>query len=94
MFIQKSEKKSDIEKSILSRIDMWMDVNVSNSRKILLTASNKEFEQIKSEYNAIVVKDAGLTELDPGTETVLVLYPLLKDERSKILKRLQLFKKD
>lgn len=39
---------------------------------IVLEASDKKFEEAKSP-NAYVVKDKGLTEVKPGTETVLAM---------------------
>ena len=60
--------------------------------KIAYGADAKEFQKIKDQLEPITVKDAGLTEIEPGTETVMVFYPLYKDERPKLLKRLQLLK--
>lgn len=60
--------------------------------KIVLGADTKEFNKLKEEYDPIVVVDAGLTEITPNSETVICLYPMFKDERSKTLKRLQLLK--
>lgn len=37
-------------------------------------------------------KDAGLTEVDPGTETVMALWPMRKSERPPLVKRLQTLK--
>lgn len=58
-------------------------------RKVVLKASDKEFEKIKVELDCFVVKDAGLTQVDPGSETCLVLWPIKKSTRPKIIKRLQ-----
>lgn len=62
-------------------------------RKVVLVANEKEWEKVLAEnISKIVVKDAGLTELEPGTDTVIGLYPIRKSERSKIIKRLQTLK--
>lgn len=62
-----------------------------NYRKIVLGASDSEWDKIlKIEgLNFIVVKDLGLTEIDPG-ETVLALWPMKKSQCPKIVKRLRL----
>ena len=72
------------------RYDAWC--KKSNIAKITLTANTKEFNKIKEEYNPIVVVDAGHTEIPAGSETLICLYPMFKDERSKTLKRLQILK--
>ena len=64
----------------------------SKASKITLGVNTKEFNKIKEEYNPILVIDAGHTEIEAGSETVLCLYPMFKNERSKTLKRLQLLK--
>lgn len=61
-------------------------------RKIVLGGTAKDFEKIKAELQVFVVRDAGLTEIEPGTETVIVTWPILKSEQPKILSRLQVLK--
>jgi len=70
------------------RMRYWEDNDFHT--KIVLAASDKEWEKLKEEYDPIIVIDAGKTEIKSGSETVIVLWPMLKDERSKILKKLQL----
>ena len=85
--------KSPIHKfnlHLLHRRNAWK--YYSNIAKIVLSANTKEFNKIKEEYNPIVVTDAGHTEVPAGSETVICLYPMFKDERSKTLKRLQVMK--
>lgn len=62
---------------------------LSSYRKAVLKADDKEWEKLKQELDVFLVRDAGLTEVDPGSETVLVLWPMRKSERPKIVKRLQ-----
>jgi peptidyl-tRNA hydrolase len=83
----------DIDKSnidIHNRMMGWK--TDSRIGKIVLGANTNEFNKLKEEYDPIVVVDFGLTEIAPNTETVICLYPMFKDERSKTLKRLQLLK--
>jgi peptidyl-tRNA hydrolase len=63
-------------------------------RKITLIADRKEWIKLKAEFgtSAFIVVDAGLTELEPGTETVMGFLPMRKSNRPKILKRLQALK--
>lgn len=61
-------------------------------RKVSLVANDKEFEKIKNELYCVVVKDAGLTQVKPGSETVLAIWPMRKNDRPKLLKRLQVLK--
>jgi peptidyl-tRNA hydrolase len=60
--------------------------------KIVLGASTKDFNKIKTELKdqVVVVVDAGRTVVDPGTETCLGLLPVVKSLAPKIIKRCQL----
>ena len=60
-------------------------------RKVVLKADEKEWVKVKNELpnNSIIVVDAGLTELNPNTETVIGLWPMKRSERPKIIKKLQ-----
>jgi len=60
-------------------------------RKVMLGGKLKDFEKIKKELFVFVVRDAGLTEVESGTETVLATYPIRKSLQPKILSRLQLY---
>jgi PTH2 family peptidyl-tRNA hydrolase len=71
---------------------LMRDWITSSYRKVTLAADDKEWEKVKSELNCFLVRDAGYTELSPGSETVIALYPMLKSQRSKLLKRLQTLK--
>ena len=77
--------ESSVPKNIA---EPWMN---SGSTKIVLRASDSEFERAKREtQHALVVRDAGRTELEPETETALAVWPTKKSERPTILKRLRL----
>lgn len=68
------------------RMTLWLN---SSFRKCVLVAKDSQWERIKNELWCFVVRDAGLTEVDPGSETVLVLWPMRKSERPKLIQRLQ-----
>lgn len=62
-------------------------------RKVVLQADEKEWVRIKEECpENVVVVDAGLTELEPGTETVIGIWPMKKSQAPKTLRRLQVLK--
>jgi PTH2 family peptidyl-tRNA hydrolase len=61
-------------------------------RKVVLGGKLKDFEKIKSELLVFVVKDAGLTEVEPNTETVIATWPMLRSKCPKVLSRLQVLK--
>src|ERR1700720_2007821 len=68
---------------LLSIFGEWMR---SNFRKVILRASDKEWEKLKEEEkdnNMAMVVDAGLTQIPAGSETVIGLFPIRKSQRSK-----------
>lgn len=64
----------------------------SSYRKVVLRADDKEWERLKAELWCFLVRDAGLTEVESGSETVLVLWPMLKSEAPRVVRRLQVLK--
>lgn len=66
--------------------DMWVG---GSFRKVVLGGRKKDFEKIKKELDVFAIRDAGLTEVEPGTETVLVCWPMLKSTCPKTLQRLR-----
>lgn len=70
----------------MSAYQKWKKDNVG---KIVLRAKGSEWEKVKEAADH-VVRDAGHTELEPGSETVAVFWPMAKSNRHKLLKRLQL----
>ena len=77
----------------VSITEKWM---ARSFRKIALAGKTKDFKKIAEdpELSVFQVKDAGLTEVDPGTETVLVTWPMLKSEVPKFLKRLRVLQNE
>jgi peptidyl-tRNA hydrolase len=70
----------------------WM---ASSFRKVVLRASDKEWEKIKDTIPMdmrVMVVDAGLTQIAPGSETVIGLWPMRKSQVPKTVKRLQVLK--
>lgn len=71
---------------------LWLE---SSFRKVVLKADDKEWDKLKEIINydsRVIVVDAGLTELEPGTETIMGLFPMKKSEVPKVVKRLQVLK--
>ena len=91
---------ADIVSNILVADHLAMKSNdlfeewLNNSfRKVVLRASDHQFERMKKEItNHIVVVDAGLTEIESGSETVLGLWPMYRSTCPKYLTKLQVLK--
>lgn len=76
----------------LSLFEKWLDTSF---RKVSLKADDKEWQKVKAQLEPssfITVVDNGLTEIPAGSETVIGVWPMLKSERPKILKKLQVLK--
>ncbi len=71
------------------QFDSWMQ---DSFRKIVLRAKDGQWEKLKEQLECYVVRDAGFTEVAPGSETVIGLWPMRKSQRPDILKRLQVLK--
>lgn len=68
----------------------WMG---KSFRKVVLACKDKDWEKIKAAVpNHVVVVDAGLTEVNPGSETVIGLWPMRKSQAPKAVQRLQVLK--
>jgi peptidyl-tRNA hydrolase len=61
-------------------------------RKVVLGGTKKDFKEIISELPVFLVRDAGLTEVEPNSETVLVTWPMLKSTQPECLRQLQALK--
>lgn len=85
--IQDAHKKTITQTLLFNK---WH--NSPTHSKIVLAADTKEFNSLKETYadRCVVVRDAGRTEIPNGSETVIGLYPMRKDERCALLKRLRL----
>lgn len=62
-------------------------------RKVVLRAKENQWERLKSKLDLFVlVRDAGLTEVSPNSETVIGIWPIKKSERPNCLRKLQALK--
>lgn len=64
----------------------WIETSF---RKVVLRASDTRFERVKQELPCFLVRDAGLTEVPQGSETVLCLWPMRKSQAPKLISKLQ-----
>lgn len=55
---------------------------------IAYKANLQQMEEIYATYGGYIVTDAGLTQVAPGSKTVLALYPRVKSEEFKSFKLL------
>lgn len=89
-FFTKSEMPKEQLEQKLDLFENWLDTSF---RKVTLRANDHQFERMKKEVPThIVVIDAGLTEIDPGSETVLGLWPMHRSTCPKYLTKLQVLK--
>jgi PTH2 family peptidyl-tRNA hydrolase len=80
----------DVQPPKYKTVEEWLKTSYT---KILLGASDNEFEKAKTdEIQHVVVVDLGRTEIAAGSETVIGFWPMRKSarSRSKALKRLRL----
>src|ERR1700722_13791760 len=85
--------KTDTE--AMKKIVIMKDWLNSGIRKVVLSADVHEWEKIMDHFDIghiVVVCDAGLTQLEPGTNTVIGVWPIKKSDQPKCLKRLQVLK--
>lgn len=83
----------DKAKADTEAVMMYQRWRATSFRKVVLACKDKDWEKIKAAVPLhVVVVDAGLTEVDPGSETVIGLWPMLKSEAPKVVQRLQVLK--
>lgn len=78
----------------LPRFYIFQEWLKTSFRKVVLRADDKEWEKVKAcpDLRFVVVRDAGLTEVEAGSETVIGVFPIKKSECPKVIKRLQVLK--
>lgn len=81
-----------VAKATLDAINYFNCWRQESYRKVVLRASDKEWDKIKAELSCFVVRDAGLTEVAAGSETVIGIWPQRKSQVPKVIKRLQVLK--
>jgi peptidyl-tRNA hydrolase len=84
-----TNESCDEPEDVKARCEMTRTWLETSYRKVVLRADDREWESIKEQLWCFVVLDAGLTEVDPGSETVIALWPMRKSEAPKVVKRLQ-----
>ena len=72
----------------LSIMQEWLETSF---RKVVLKADEKEWAKLKesNEIISFLVHDAGFTEVEAGSETVIGLWPIRKSLVPKVVKKLQ-----
>lgn len=81
--------QGNISENNAELMNKWLD---GSFRKVVLRIHDKYWEKLKNELNKddyVIVQDAGLTVVEPGTETVLGLFPQYKSQCHKMIKKLQ-----
>ncbi len=68
--------------------DEWA---LAGSGKIVLSATRDQFTKLKALKPLCIIKDAGHTQVNKGTETVLAFAPMRKSEQLDALKELKLY---
>lgn len=73
--------------------EAWLN---NSYRKVVLDANDKKWNKLKEHYKdsglLFVVVDAGLTEVDPNTETVAMIWPMKRSSAPQVLKKMQTLK--
>jgi peptidyl-tRNA hydrolase, PTH2 family len=89
-YVQRKAKMSEISDGdkylLLLKTDRWLE---ESFRKVVVKASKKQFDRIKEDLDCFLVRDAGLTQVETGTERVLALWPMKKSEVPKVVRRLR-----
>lgn len=67
-------------------VNKWEE---SSFTKIFKKATDSKFNKIKEDFDCFCVRDAGKTEVPTGSETVLVLFPILKSKTPEIIWKLR-----
>lgn len=96
---RKEDRDGDLwgeDQLLREAMDAWLK---SSFRKVVLRADDKEWVKFKTmidadeyDWESVTVVDSGLTEIAPGSETVIGLWPMKRSEAPKLVKRLQVLK--
>ena len=84
----KKDYHSDDIKNIINYESFYNWIN-DNFRKVVLRAKDSQWNNLKEKLNCVIVIDSGFTEIEPGSETVIGVWPMKKSQRPNFLKRLQ-----
>lgn len=86
--ISTSEIMNPMSKNVIYGVWFYPWLN-GNQKKIILKGKQKDLEKLIGE-GFFYIKDNGLTEIPPGSLTVVGLPPMLKTDAQQYVKRLQL----
>lgn len=82
-----------VDNESIAAQDLFEKWLATSFRKVVLKANDHQFERLKTEcHNHIVVVDAGITEIAPGSETVLGIWPMYRSTCPKYLTKIQILK--
>ncbi|KKN65746.1 hypothetical protein LCGC14_0478850 [marine sediment metagenome] len=70
----------------------FYDWKKDSFRKIVLKAKDTQWDNLKEKLECYIVRDAGLTEIEAGSETVIGLWPCRRSQAPNIVKKLQCLK--
>jgi len=76
----------------LEKMRLFRNWLVKDRTISILVAKDSNFEKIKEDFDCLVVRDAGRTEVNSGSETVIALWPMRKSQAPRSIKKLQAFK--
>ena len=80
---------------IMKKETAWCNGWLDHQKKIVLKVESLEemlklFETVKKEFPAALIKDAGHTQVEPGTITALGIGPVPENKIDKYIKHLKL----
>jgi peptidyl-tRNA hydrolase len=67
----------------------WLREDAPSYAKIVLGASDEEFERVQKENPGFLVVDRGFTQVEPNTPTCFGLYPMRKSESLGVVRSLK-----
>ena len=72
------------------RVEDTVEWKKHGSTKISKKASDKQWDILKDVFGkeCYIVRDAGKTEVKPGTETCMILWPVLKSKAHPLIQEL------
>lgn len=85
---------SEVDCNELVIFKQWLS---DSFRKVVLGADEKKWNKLKVYFDScssttITVRDAGLTEIEPGSETVLAVWPMKRSNAPQVIKKLSALK--
>lgn len=84
------DNKSSFSKDNNKIFDQWMETGTT---KIVLKANDDEWMQLKKILNEdmwYIVRDAGRTQVEKNSETVIAMFPLPKNKVPSIIEHMSL----